>query len=36
MSGSKIYETELKLGVITDTYDREGKIVEESAVRCKL
>lgn len=29
---SKIYRTTLKLGVITDTYDKEGKILEESIV----
>ncbi|MGV8980303.1 tRNA pseudouridine(55) synthase TruB [Clostridium sp.] len=32
MGDFKIYETELKLGVITDTYDREGKILRESEV----
>jgi len=32
MGDFKIYETELKLGVITDTYDREGKILSESEV----
>lgn len=32
MGGFKIYETELKLGVITDTYDKEGKILKESQV----
>ncbi|MCB2358321.1 tRNA pseudouridine(55) synthase TruB [Clostridium estertheticum] len=32
MGDFKIYETELKLGVITDTYDREGKILKESEV----
>lgn len=32
MGDFKIYEAELKLGVITDTYDREGKILEESEV----
>lgn len=32
MDDFKIYETELKLGVITDTYDREGKILQESEV----
>ena len=32
MGNFKIYETELKLGVITDTYDREGKILKESEV----
>ncbi|MBU3189261.1 tRNA pseudouridine(55) synthase TruB [Clostridium bowmanii] len=33
MGDFKIYETELKLGVITDTYDREGKILAESEVK---
>ena len=32
MGDFKIYEAELKLGVITDTYDREGKILQESEV----
>ena len=32
MGDFKIYEAELKLGVITDTYDREGKILRESEV----
>ena len=32
MDDFKIYEAELKLGVITDTYDREGKILQESEV----
>ncbi|MCB2307713.1 tRNA pseudouridine(55) synthase TruB [Clostridium estertheticum] len=32
MGDFKIYETELKLGVITDTYDREGKILKENEV----
>ena len=32
MGDFKIYETELKLGVITDTYDKEGKILKESEV----
>ena len=32
MGDYKIYETELKLGIITDTYDREGKILSESEV----
>ncbi len=32
MGDFKIYEAELKLGVITDTYDREGKILSESEV----
>ncbi len=32
MDDFKIYEAELKLGVVTDTYDREGKIIEEKNV----
>ncbi len=32
MSDFKIYEAELKLGVTTDTYDREGKIIKENEV----
>ena len=32
MGDFKIYEAELKLGVITDTYDREGKILSENEV----
>ena len=32
MGDFKIYEAELKLGVITDTYDREGKILRENEV----
>ena len=32
MGDFKIYEAELKLGVITDTYDKEGKILKESEV----
>ncbi|MGH4052787.1 MAG: tRNA pseudouridine(55) synthase TruB [Clostridium sp.] len=32
MGDFKIYEVELKLGVTTDTYDREGKILSESEV----
>ncbi|MBC8060969.1 MAG: tRNA pseudouridine(55) synthase TruB [Clostridiaceae bacterium] len=32
MNGSKEYKTLLRLGVITDTYDREGKIISESDV----
>jgi tRNA pseudouridine55 synthase len=27
MENTKVYEVELKLGVVTDTYDREGKII---------
>ncbi|MBU3159236.1 tRNA pseudouridine(55) synthase TruB [Clostridium frigoris] len=36
MGDFKIYETELKLGVITDTYDREGKILKESEVNSDI
>jgi len=36
MGDFKIYETELKLGVITDTYDREGKILKECEVNSSL
>jgi len=32
MADFKIYEAELKLGVTTDTYDREGKILKECEV----
>lgn len=32
MSESKIYKSTLKLGVITDTYDREGKVIKEEPV----
>jgi len=32
MNGSKEYKAVLKLGIITDTYDREGKIINESLV----
>jgi tRNA pseudouridine55 synthase len=32
MGDFKIYEAELKLGVITDTYDKEGKILREREV----
>lgn len=34
MGDFKIYETQLKLGVTTDTYDREGKILSEREVNC--
>lgn len=33
MEDFKIYEAELKLGVITDTYDREGTIIEKNEVK---
>lgn len=32
MDGSKIYEAVLKLGIVTDTYDREGKVIETHEV----
>ena len=32
MNESKIYKSTLKLGIITDTYDKEGKILKEEAV----
>lgn len=32
MSDYKIYEVELKLGITTDTYDREGKVLQTSEV----
>ena len=32
MNDYKIYKAELKLGVITDTYDREGKILKTSEI----
>ena len=32
MSDYKIYKVELKLGITTDTYDREGKILKTSDV----
>lgn len=32
MSGTKVYRAELRLGVQTDTYDREGKVIEERKV----
>lgn len=34
MNGSKEYKALLRLGIITDTYDREGKIISESDVEC--
>lgn len=34
MDNHKEYIAELKLGVITDTYDREGKILKEMSVTC--
>lgn len=32
MSETKVYKTKLRLGIETDTYDREGKIISESLV----
>jgi tRNA pseudouridine55 synthase len=32
MEDYKVYEAELKLGVVTDTYDREGTIIEEKSI----
>ncbi|WP_102400681.1 tRNA pseudouridine(55) synthase TruB [Haloimpatiens massiliensis] len=32
MENHKVYITKLKLGVITDTYDREGRIIEEKNI----
>lgn len=32
MEDYKVYEAELKLGVVTDTYDREGTVIEEHSV----
>jgi tRNA pseudouridine55 synthase len=32
MSSTKTYRVELKLGMVTDTYDREGKVLEENPV----
>lgn len=32
MNENKIYIATLKLGVVTDTYDREGKVIEENSV----
>lgn len=34
MNDKKAYTVELKLGVITDTYDREGKILSEKEINC--
>lgn len=36
MNDYKVYSTVLKLGFISDTYDREGSIVEENAVNVTL
>ncbi|URZ06651.1 tRNA pseudouridine(55) synthase TruB [Clostridium felsineum] len=32
MAGKKVYDAEMKLGEITDTYDREGKVLREAKV----
>ncbi|HEY5560147.1 MAG TPA: tRNA pseudouridine(55) synthase TruB [Clostridiaceae bacterium] len=32
MSENKVYETALMLGIVTETYDREGSIISETAV----
>ncbi|KOF56702.1 MULTISPECIES: tRNA pseudouridine(55) synthase TruB [Clostridium] len=32
MQGEKIYKVKMKLGEVTDTYDKEGKIISESKV----
>jgi tRNA pseudouridine55 synthase len=34
MNGSKEYKALLRLGIVTDTYDREGKIINEADVVC--
>ena len=34
MNGSKEYKALLRLGIVTDTYDREGKIISERDVKC--
>ncbi len=34
MNGSKVYKTQLKLGISTDSYDREGKVTSERSVNC--
>lgn len=36
MQGEKVYKVKMKLGEKTDTYDKEGKIIGESDVLCKL
>lgn len=36
MQGEKIYKVKMKLGEITDTYDKEGKIISEAKVSCDL
>lgn len=36
MQGEKIYKVKMKLGEITDTYDKEGKIISEAEVSCDL
>lgn len=32
MDNYKVYEAEIKLGVVTDTYDKEGAVLEQNAV----
>ncbi len=32
MAGQKVYRSEIRLGITTDTYDREGQVVAESPV----
>ncbi len=32
MEGTKTYRVEMKLGTTTDTYDREGTVLEEKEV----
>ena len=34
MNGTKEYKTLLRLGIVTDTYDREGTIISQSEVLC--
>jgi len=34
MNGTKEYKASLRLGIVTDTYDREGKIISQSEVLC--
>lgn len=36
MKDYKVYRVELKLGVITDTYDREGKVIKTSEVNVSI
>lgn len=32
MKDKKIYRVEMKLGIVTDTYDREGKVIDENDI----